>query len=150
MKHFFEPGDLNLGHMTLTFKLELNIHPLDLRAKIQIQHTDTQCQNYTLPTDQPFNFEFQFKSVLNWEFQPKFGIQLGIPISMGINLRECITSVTSDMWCRYGLEKRSDNQPTGHEARDLPDFGILSMVVVRFPLMSSQWCHMNTWTVRFE
>ena len=24
------------------------------------------------------------------EFQPKFGIQLGIPIPMGINLEECI------------------------------------------------------------
>ncbi len=34
--------------------------------------------------------EFQFESVFNLEFQPKFGIQLGIPIPMGINLGECI------------------------------------------------------------
>ncbi len=44
---------------------------------------------YTLPTDQLFNMEFQFESVFNLEFQPKFGIQLGNPISMGINLGEC-------------------------------------------------------------
>ena len=35
---------------------------------------------YTLPTDQLFNLEFQFKSVFNLEIQPKFGIQLGIPV----------------------------------------------------------------------
>ena len=34
----------------------------------------------TLPTDQLFNLEFQFESVFNLEFQPKFGIQLEIPI----------------------------------------------------------------------
>ncbi len=34
--------------------------------------------------------EFQFEPVFNLEFQPKSGIQLGIPISMGINLGECI------------------------------------------------------------
>ena len=45
---------------------------------------------YTLPTDQQFNLEFQFVSVFNLEFQPKSGIQVGIPISMGINLGECI------------------------------------------------------------
>ncbi len=44
---------------------------------------------YTLPTDQLFNLEFQFESVFNLEFQPKFGIQLGIPIPMRINLGEC-------------------------------------------------------------
>ncbi len=43
----------------------------------------------TLPTDQLFNLEFQFESVFNLEVQPKFGIQLRIPISMGINLGEC-------------------------------------------------------------
>ncbi len=52
--------------------------------------------NYTLPTDQLFNLEFQFESVLKVEFQPKFGIQLGIPISMGINLGEC--SATTPAW----------------------------------------------------
>ena len=36
--------------------------------------------DYTLPTDQLFNLEFQFESVFNLEFQPKFGIQLEIPI----------------------------------------------------------------------
>ena len=39
--------------------------------------------------DQLFNLEFQFESVFTLEFQAKFGIQLGIPIPMGINLREC-------------------------------------------------------------
>ena len=39
--------------------------------------------------DELFNLEFQFKSVFNLKFQPKFGIQLGIPISMAINLGEC-------------------------------------------------------------
>ena len=46
--------------------------------------------SYTLPMDQLFNLDFQFKSVFNLEIQPKFAIQLGIPISMGINLGECI------------------------------------------------------------
>ncbi len=32
-------------------------------------------------------------SIFNLEFQPKFGIQLGIPISMGINLGECSTGI---------------------------------------------------------
>ncbi len=45
---------------------------------------------YTLPTDQLSNLEFQFESVFNLEFQAKFGIQLGIPIPMGINLGECM------------------------------------------------------------
>ncbi len=36
-----------------------------------------------------FNLELQFESVFNLEIQPKFGIQLGIPISMWIHLREC-------------------------------------------------------------
>ena len=35
--------------------------------------------------------EFQLESLFNLEFQPKFGIQLGIPIPIGINLGECIT-----------------------------------------------------------
>ncbi len=42
----------------------------------------------TLPTDQLFNLEFQFESVFKLEFQPKFGIQLGNPIPIGINLGE--------------------------------------------------------------
>ena len=29
---------------------------------------------HTLPTDKLFNLEFQFESVFNLEFQPKFGI----------------------------------------------------------------------------
>ena len=45
----------------------------------------------TLPTDQLFNLEFQFKFVFNLEFQAEFGIQLGIPIRIGINLGECGT-----------------------------------------------------------
>ncbi len=45
---------------------------------------------YTLPTDELFNLEFNFESVLNLEFQPKFGIQLRIPIPMGMNLGECM------------------------------------------------------------
>ena len=49
-------------------------------------------RNYTLPTDQLFKLEFQFESVFNFEFQPKFGIQLGIPTLMGINLGECTMS----------------------------------------------------------
>ncbi len=40
--------------------------------------------------DQQFNFEFHFKSVFNLEFQPKFGIKLGFPILMEINLGECM------------------------------------------------------------
>ncbi len=44
---------------------------------------------YTLPTDQLFNLDFQFKSVFNLEFQAKFGIQHGIPTLMGLNLGEC-------------------------------------------------------------
>ncbi len=43
-----------------------------------------------LITDQLFNLEFQFGSGFYLEFQPKFGIQLGIPIPMGINLGECV------------------------------------------------------------
>ncbi len=39
--------------------------------------------------DQLFNLEFQFESAFNLEFRPKFSIQLGIPIPMGINLGEC-------------------------------------------------------------
>ena len=50
-----------------------------------------QSPTHTLPKDQPFNLEFQFESVFNFEFQPKFGIQLEIPISLGINLGECST-----------------------------------------------------------
>ncbi len=44
---------------------------------------------YTLPTDQLFNLEFQCESVFNLKFQPKFSIQPGIPIPMGIDLGEC-------------------------------------------------------------
>ena len=40
--------------------------------------------------DQQFNLAFKFKSVFNLEFQPEFGIQVGIPILMGINLGECM------------------------------------------------------------
>ncbi len=43
----------------------------------------------TLPNDQQFNLEFQFKSIFKLEFHPEFGFQLGIPILMGINLGEC-------------------------------------------------------------
>ncbi len=50
-------------------------------------------QIYSLSTDQIFNLEFQFESVLNVEFQPEFGIQLGIPILMEINLGECMVVV---------------------------------------------------------
>ncbi len=39
--------------------------------------------------DQLFNLEFQFESVFNLEFKPKFGIQLGIPSPMGTNVGEC-------------------------------------------------------------
>ncbi len=45
-------------------------------------------ENGTLPTDQLF-LEFQFESTFNLDFQPKFGILLGNPIPMGINLGEC-------------------------------------------------------------
>ncbi len=41
------------------------------------------------PNGSMIQLESQFESVLNLEFQPKFGIQLGISISMGINLGEC-------------------------------------------------------------
>ncbi len=44
---------------------------------------------YTLPNDQQFNLEFQFKSVFKLEYQAEFGIQLGIPILIGIDLGEC-------------------------------------------------------------
>ncbi len=44
---------------------------------------------YTLPTDQQFRLELQFKSVFNLEFHSEFSIQLEIPILMGINLGEC-------------------------------------------------------------
>ncbi len=49
--------------------------------------------SHTLPTDQQFNLEFQFKSVFKLKFQPEFGIQLGIPIPMGINLGECNNNI---------------------------------------------------------
>ncbi len=39
-----------------------------------------------------FNFEFKFDSVFNLEFQPKFSIQLGIPILVVINLGEWTVS----------------------------------------------------------
>ena len=45
---------------------------------------------HTLPTDQLLNLEIQFESVFNLEFQPKFGIQIGIPIPMGMDLGECM------------------------------------------------------------
>ena len=51
----------------------------------------------TLQTDQPFNFEFPFESVLNLEL-PKIGIGLGIPILMGINLGECDTMQWRYTW----------------------------------------------------
>ena len=35
------------------------------------------------------NLEFQFESIFNLKFQPKFGIQLVIPLPMEINLGEC-------------------------------------------------------------
>ena len=54
---------------------------------------DDKSTKYTLPTDQLFNLEFQFKSVFNLEFQPEFGIQLGIPILMEINLGECSAAI---------------------------------------------------------
>ena len=44
--------------------------------------------------DQLLNLEFQLESVFNLEFQPKFDIQLGIPIPLGINLGECIQQRT--------------------------------------------------------
>ncbi len=47
-------------------------------------------QHHTLPKDKPFNLEFQIESVFKLEFQSKFGIQLGIPILVGLNLGECI------------------------------------------------------------
>ncbi len=39
---------------------------------------------FTLPMDQQFNLDFEFKSEFNLEFQPELGIQLGIPIPMVI------------------------------------------------------------------
>ncbi len=44
---------------------------------------------YTLRNDQQSNLEFQSKSVFKLEVQAEFGIQLGIPSLMGINLGEC-------------------------------------------------------------
>ena len=57
---------------------------------------------YTPPMDQLFNLEFQFKSIFNFGFQPKFGTQLGILISMGKNLGECtgIFELTAPQSCR--------------------------------------------------
>ncbi len=47
--------------------------------------------NAYLPTlFQGINYSIWFESVFNFEFQPKLGIQLGIPILMGINLGYCI------------------------------------------------------------
>ena len=40
-----------------------------------------------------FNLEFQFESGFNFKFQPKFGIQHGIPIPKGIDLRECSANI---------------------------------------------------------
>ncbi len=48
--------------------------------------------------DQQFNLEFQLKSVFSLEFQPEFGIQLGIPILMGINLGECRVHFNRLLW----------------------------------------------------
>ena len=53
-----------------------------LTSIIKILATSAIC--YTLPTDQLFHLEFQFQSVFNLEFQPEFGIQLGILIPKGI------------------------------------------------------------------
>ncbi len=46
--------------------------------------------SFTLPTDQQFKLEFQ----------PEFGIQLGIPILMGINLGECFITKSVPDPCR--------------------------------------------------
>ncbi len=62
---------------------------------------------HTLPTDQLFNLEFQFESVFNLEFQPKFCIQLGIPISMGINLGECTSKYNYLMGVNIGSRSSS-------------------------------------------
>ena len=44
---------------------------------------------------------FKFESVFNLEFQPEFGIQIGIPILMGINLGECECGSMPD--CQNGV-----------------------------------------------
>ena len=49
----------------------------------------------TLPMDQLLNLIFQFESIFNLEFQPRFGIQLRIPIPKGITLGECVDLRTS-------------------------------------------------------
>ena len=64
LKNVFGPGDLDLWPMSLTFKLDLHILPLDLHAENQVRmsvysavrvvtynththtHTHSQCQNY--------------------------------------------------------------------------------------------------------
>ncbi len=74
---------------------------LDVVNKPYLSHNYKKLQCLTLshgPTDQAFNLEFQFKSVFKLEFQPEFGIQLRIPIPMGIDLGECTVCLSFEMW----------------------------------------------------
>ncbi len=64
---------------------------------------------YTLPTDQLFNLEFQFKSAFNLDFQPEFGIQLGTPILIGINLGGCRNTLKTKLQEDYIFLGKSRN-----------------------------------------
>ena len=78
-------GHLRLGYIRMLGDLQMSVHRPNF-------------ERLTLPTDQLFNLQFQFESVFNLEFQPKFGILLGIPISIGINLWECCKLVWLLKW----------------------------------------------------
>ncbi len=84
---FFWPRDLDLWPMTMTYKLDLNILPLDHHAKNQVclsvrsptkvvtdSHTHTQCQNYYTrhATDAGCNNDlFQYVPWISWR-NPSF------------------------------------------------------------------------------
>ncbi len=63
---------------------------------------------YTLPAVELFYLDFQFESVFNLEFQPKFGIQLGIPIPMGINLGEC--NIQTNVLPEWNLHSQTQSE----------------------------------------
>ena len=70
----------------------LNIKYSENLLFLSFKHFFLNHRHHTLPT------EFQFESVFNLEFQPKFGIQLGMPIPMGINLGECRFWQMNHVW----------------------------------------------------
>ncbi len=87
----------DIHHLTMNKKKQHNVINITWEQFILTTRRRDSCMKptaqsicfYTLPMDHLFNLEFLFKSVFNLKFQPKFGIQLGSPISIGIHLGEC-------------------------------------------------------------